>query len=101
MQNNTAEYTLEDTLLTKVMDWLKTIPKLKAIRVVDRYNKGYSDIFICINGKLVLAELKSKTGVASIHQLEFLREMCEVGAIGGICRSIRDVEVLLETAYEY
>lgn len=71
---------------------------IKAIRVCDRYNKGYSDIFICVNGILVLAELKDNTGTASPHQLQFLKEMKEAGAIGGICRSVKDVADLVEQA---
>ena len=72
--------------------------KIKAIRVCDRYNKGYSDVFICVHGILVLAELKDDTGTPTPHQEIFLDEMRAAGAIGGICRSVKDVADLVEQA---
>lgn len=82
------------------MKWLEPQrrDRIKAIRVCDRYNKGYSDVFICVRGILVLAELKDDTGVASQHQLQFLEEMCAAGAIGGVCRSVKEVADLVEQA---
>lgn len=94
------QYSDEAVLLKKVMDWLAPQKRehIKAIRVCDRYNKGYSDVFICVNGILVLAELKDDTGTPSQHQKIFLEEMRAAGAIGGICRSIKDVSDLIEEA---
>lgn len=82
------------------MAWLEPQRRehIKAIRICDRYNKGYSDVFICVNGVLVLAELKDDTGKASPHQLMFIEEMRAAGAIGGICRSLQDVSDLIEQA---
>ena len=94
------QYSDEATLLRKVMEWLEPQrrDRIRAIRVCDRYNKGYSDIFICVHGVLVLAELKDDTGTPSPHQELFLEEMCAAGAIGGICRSVKDVADLVEQA---
>ena len=82
------------------MEWLEPQQRerIKAIRVCDRYAKGYADVFICVHGRLVLAELKDDTGVASPHQEQFLEEMRACGAIGGVCRSVKDVADLVEQA---
>ena len=93
-------YTDEGILQRKVMEWLAPQRRdgIKAIRICDRYNKGYSDVFICVRGVFVCAELKDDTGKASQHQLDFLKEMKEAGAIAGICRSVKDVADLIEEA---
>ncbi len=93
-------YSKESDLLKAVMEWLEPQrrERIKAIRVCDRYNKGYSDVFICVHGVLVLAELKDDTGTPSQHQILFLDEMRAAGAIGGICRSVKDVADLVEQA---
>lgn len=46
----------------------------------------------------MLAELKDDTGAASPHQLLFIKEMERAGAIGGICRSVKDVSGLIQKA---
>ena len=94
------QYSDEGTLLKKVMEWLEPQKRdrIKAVRICDRYNKGYSDIFVCVHGILVLAELKDDTGTPTPHQIQFLEEMCAAGAIGGICRSVKDVADLVEQA---
>ena len=97
---SSQQYSDEATLLKKVMEWLapQARDRIKAIRVCDRFNKGYSDVFICVHGILVLAELKDDTGTPSPHQEIFLEEMRAAGAIGGICRSVKDVAGLVEQA---
>lgn len=90
----------EATLLKKVTEWLAPQRRdgIKVIRICDRYNKGYSDLFICVHGWFVVAELKDDTGTPSPHQELFIKEMQEAGAIGGICRSVQDVADLVEEA---
>ena len=82
------------------MEWLAPQKRdgIKASRICDRYNKGYSDVFICVRGIFVVAELKDDTGTPSPHQIQFIDEMRAAGAIGGICRSIKDVADLIEEA---
>lgn len=82
------------------MDWLAPQKRdgIKAIRICDRYNKGYSDVFICVRGIFVVAELKDNTGTPSSHQKIFINEMRAAGAVGGICRSVKDVSDLVEEA---
>ena len=93
-------YTDEATLLRKVVEWLTPQRRdgVKVLRICDRYAKGYSDLFICVNGVFVVAELKDDTGSASPHQIQFIKEMTECGAIGGVCRSVADVASLVEEA---
>ena len=93
-------YEEEAILLRKVTDWLEPQRRdgIKVIRICDRYNKGYSDLFICVRGVFVVAELKDNEGTASPHQEQFINEMLEAGAIGGVCRTVRDVADLVEAA---
>lgn len=95
-------YTEEADLLKAVKEWLEPQERygIKMLRICDRYAKGYSDIFICVNGIFVVAELKDDTGIASLHQLQFIEEMIACGAIGGVCRSVKDVADLVEQAKE-
>lgn len=95
-------YSDEGTLLSKCIDWLEPQERdgIKVLRISDRYKKGYSDLFICVRGIFVVAELKDDTGVATPHQLNFIRDMQRCGAIGGVCRSVKDVADLVEQAKE-
>ena len=96
------QYSDEGTLLLKVTKWLE--PQLrdgiKVVRICDRYAKGYSDLFICVRGRFVVAELKDDTGTPTPHQELFIEEMVKAGAIGGICRSVRDVQKLVNEALQ-
>ena len=96
------QYKDEAVLMKKVKEWLEPQKRdgIKMIRICDRYTKGYSDIFICVRGQFVVAELKDDTGVASQQQLDFIKEMVAAGAIGGVCRSVADVAYLVEQAKE-
>lgn len=86
--------------MKKAQNWLAPQCRdgIKTIRVVDRYTKGYSDLFICARGRFVVAELKDSTRKATPHQLLFIEEMQRAGAIGGVCRSIKDIANLLNQA---
>ena len=96
------QYSDEATLLTKVKEWLEPQRRdgIKMIRVCDRYAKGYSDLFICVQGIFVVAELKDDTGTPSQHQLDFIDDIVACGGIGGVCRSVKDVADLVEQAKE-
>ena len=93
-------YTEESTLLRKVTEWLAPQRRdgIKILRICDRYAKGYSDLFICVRGWFVVAELKDDVGKATPHQELFIEEMIEAGAIGGVCRSVKDVQDLIDKA---
>lgn len=100
MHIDSRVYTDEAALLKAVIRWLEPQQRdgIKVIRVCDRYYKGYSDLFICARGRFVVAELKDDTGTATPHQEIFIKEMIAAGAVGGICRSVKDVADLIEKA---
>lgn len=91
-------YTDEGTLLRKVTEWLAPQQRdgIKTLRICDRYQKGYADIFICAKGWFVCAELKDDKGKTSPHQDQFLAAMRAAGAVCGVCRSVEDVKKLVE-----
>ena len=100
MHIDSRVYTDEAALLKAVIRWLEPQQRdgIKVIRVCDRYHSGYSDLFICARGRFVVAELKDDTGTATPHQEIFIKEMIAAGAVGGICRSVKDVADLIEKA---
>ena len=93
-------FTEEATLLKKVIEWLQPQQRdgIKVIRISDRYNKGYSDLFICVRGVFVVIELKDDKGNASPHQELFIAEMLDAGAVGGVCRTVKEVAEYVEEA---
>lgn len=93
-------YTDEGLLLKDVTKWLEPQRRdgIMLMRICDRYAKGYSDLFINVRGQFVVAELKDDEGVASQHQKDFIRDMVECGAIGGVCRTVKEVADLVEEA---
>ncbi len=99
-QPSSIKYTEEAMLLKKVIEWLEPqrCNGIKVIRICDRYSIGYSDLFICAKGRFVVAELKSATGKPSVHQEIFIKEMIAAGAVGGICRTVKDVQDLIDKA---
>lgn len=97
---STQMFEEEADLLKKVTEWLEPQRRdgIKVIRICDRYAKGYSDLFICVRGQFVVAELKDNIGVASTHQEQFIEDMVACGAIGGVCRTVAEVAALVEEA---
>lgn len=97
---STKTFKEEADLLDAVKKWLEPQFRdgIKVIRICDRYAKGYSDLFICVRGQFVVAELKDDEGTASPHQEQFIEEMIACGAIGGVCRTVAEVAALVEEA---
>lgn len=93
-------YKDEAKLLSEVTKWLEPQRRdgIMMIRICDRYAKGYSDLFINVRGQFVVAELKDDTGTASPHQEQFIEDMVKCGAIGGVCRTVKEVADLVEEA---
>ena len=93
-------FTEEADLLKEVTEWLEPQQRdgIKLLRICDGYTKGYADLFICVRGIFVCAELKDDIGVASPHQKQFLREMADAGAICGVCRTVKEVADLVDEA---
>lgn len=95
-------YSEEADLVAAVKKWLEPQRRdgILMLRICDRYHKGYSDLFICVRGIFVCAELKDDTGTPTPHQIKFIEEMEKVGAICGVCRSVKDVQDLVDKALE-
>ena len=93
-------YKEEADLLDAVTKWLEPQRRdgIKLIRVCDRYNKGYSDLFLCVRGLFVVAELKDDTGTATPHQELFIKDIQDTGGIGAVCRTVKEVAELVEEA---
>ena len=90
----------EADLLKAVKNWLEPQQRdgIKVMRICDRYAKGYSDLFLCVRGIFVVAELKDDTGTASPHQEQFIREIINAGGIGAVCRTVKEVAGLVDAA---
>lgn len=97
---STQTYKEEADLLKDVIAWLEPQRRdgIKVMRICDRYTKGYSDLFINVRGQWVVAELKDDEGTASPHQEQFIEEMIACGAIGAVCRTVKEVADLVEEA---
>lgn len=94
-------YKEEATLLSKVVAYLEPQRRdgIYVMKIRDRYTKGYSDLFICVRGILVVAELKDDVGEPSQHQIDFVKDIISCGGIGNdTCRTVRDVANLVEEA---
>lgn len=85
------QYNAEADLLRDAKTWLEAQPDILAMRICDRYARGYSDIFLCVQGIFVAIELKDNTGKPSPHQLEFISKVNNAGGIGGVCRTIKEI----------
>lgn len=97
---SSKQYKDEATFLVVATKWLESQKRdgIKVIRVNDNNHKGYSDLFISVNGWFVVAELKDDSGTASVHQKLFIEDMKSTGAVGGVCRSLRDIYNLIQEA---
>lgn len=93
-------YKDEEKLLKEVVKWLEPQRRdgIMMMKIRDRYAKGYSDVFINVRGQWVIAELKDDEGVATVHQEDFIRDMVECGAIGAVCRTVKEVADLVDEA---
>lgn len=97
-EKDMRRYPLEATLTKKVKEWLDKQTDLFYYKAADRYQKGVSDIIICVRGIFVAAELKADNGEASPHQKLFIRQVINAGGIGGECFTLHEVKKLVEEA---
>lgn len=86
--------TPETALKTKVLKWLKS-QDVWVYKTSDRYRSGIPDLLILKEGRLYAIELKSSVGKVSIIQEFTLRMMKKHGALTGICRSLEEVQCIL------
>ena len=93
-------YPLEETLTKKVKEWLDLQLDISYYKASDRYQKGVSDIIMCVGGIFVAAELKAEDGEATPHQNLFIRDIIRVGGIGKVCYTLMEVKELVKAARE-
>ena len=93
-------YEEEADLLADVTKWLEPQRRdgIMLIRVCDMFNKGYADLFLCVRGIFVVAELKDNVGTPTPHQRLFIRDIKECGGIGAVCRTVKEVADLVDEA---
>ena len=93
-------YKDEEKLLKEVVKWLEPQRRdgIMLMKIRDRYAKGYSDLFINVRGQFVVAELKDDEGTATPHQEQFIEDMVACGAVGGVCRTVKEVADLVDEA---
>ena len=99
-QPSDQQFKEEADLLKAVKDWLEPQHRdgIKLMRISDMFTKGYSDLFLCVRGVFVVAELKDDEGEATPHQEEFIEDIIATGGIGAVCRTVKEVVDLVEEA---
>lgn len=93
-------YDLEAKLTKDVQKFLVTQPDLYHFKASERFIKGVSDILCCCGGVFIAIELKAEYNTATPQQLNFIRKIVLAGGIGGVCKSVQDVQALLTKARE-
>lgn len=96
--NRYKRYRLEADLTELVQDWLSLQRDLYHKKVSDSFQKGISDILICVRGIFVACELKADDGTASKHQEKFIANIIRAGGIGGVCYTLDEVIQLVNQA---
>jgi hypothetical protein len=98
LEKDLLKYPLEATLTEKVKEWLDVQLDISYYKASDRYQKGVSDIIMCVGGIFVAAELKAEDGEPTPHQNLFIRDIVRVEGIGGVCYTLKEVKELVEAA---
>lgn len=88
----------EATLTKNVQDWLSLQSDLYHKKISDNFQKGISDILICVRGFFVACELKADGNTATPHQIKFINSVKKAGGIGGVCYTLNEVIQLVEEA---
>lgn len=67
------------------------------LRKIEGLPDGYSDLsgVRISDGKAVFIECKTKKGIVSDAQKNFIKRMSEIGAVAGVCRSVEDALKLI------
>lgn len=94
------QYDDEADLLKDAINWCWE-QGYQPIRITDAYHRGYSDLFINVQGRLVCAELKDKDGKPTKHQIEFIEKVQAFGGVAGVCQTIGEIEDLCDEARYY
>lgn len=88
---------LERQIQKNILKYLNSLPNTRAVKWSQNgRQKGNPDILCCINGRLVLFEVKRPLlGKATLLQRETIKKWKEAGAISEIVESVDDVRDIL------
>lgn len=95
-------YKLEADLLADAQEYLasKSAIECLPIRINDDTHRGYSDLFILVDGRICFAELKRTTGTPSKHQEKFLEQVQQYNGTGAVIKTLAELQHLVDiTAY--
>lgn len=86
------------SVVVPILLFLNYLPECKAINIHGSIysERGTPDILCCYRGRMVVMEAKTATGKPSESQKIRLEQWRRAGALAGVVRSVRDVQVLLE-----
>lgn len=85
------QFDTEAEMLEKANGFLEMLPNTKVVRKEAGVRSGISDLLVCYHGRFVALELKDATGVPSIQQLQFIKEIQDAGGQGAVCRTLAEV----------
>jgi hypothetical protein len=86
----------ERELLTKVERYLKS-KGIWYYKASDKWTSGIPDLIICLQGRFVGIELKTKKGVVSKIQNYIGDKLTKAGGIWAVCRSVNEVEEICQS----
>ena len=87
----------EKSIVKSILEYLKTVPKCRAIKMQGTINRaGEPDIFCCYKGRLVLFEVKRPGNKPTMLQAAVLRKWREAGAVTAVVYSVDDAKKVLE-----
>ena len=87
----------EKSIVKSILEYLKTVPKCRAIKMQGTYRRGGEpDIFCCYKGRMVLLEAKRPGNKPTMLQEATLKMWAEAGAVAAVVYSVDDVKEILE-----
>lgn len=92
------KYALEAPLTAKVKGWLELQTDIAFYKASDRYNKGVSDLVLCVGGVFCAIELKAEYNEMSAHQKLFIKQIRAAGGVAGDAYTLAEVKSLVEEA---
>lgn len=86
--------TPEGKISSKIMGWLRSVPKMVAWKISDLNNVGFPDIAGVYEGKAFFFEVKSKDGRATRKQIYEMNRIINAGGRAAIVRSLETAQLI-------
>ena len=90
-------WNMASKLQTKVLKYLKTLPKCWAVKVLSANERGCPDILCCIDGRFWAIEIKEVNDRISKIQQKQLDRIATAGGGWLVVRSLDDVAAVMNT----